>query len=137
MTYVIYAVLGLLAAEDLKYKAVTVWKLALFGAICVIHAAVTGILRQPTEADTLFGVLFGVVALLICVWSNQLGAADGIVLLFLGLACGGVRIVGILAASLSLMGIGVLVLLVLGRIHKKTTVPVIPFIFLAAVWRGL
>lgn len=26
-------VLGLLAAEDLKYKAVTVWKLVLFAAI--------------------------------------------------------------------------------------------------------
>mgnify|MGYP006934538409 CR=1 FL=1 len=137
MAGVIYAVLGLLAAEDLKYKAVAVWKLVLFGAVCVIQAAVTGILTQSIETDTFLGVLFGIAALLICVWSNQLGAADGMVLLFLALACGGVRIVGIFAAALSFMGICVLVLLALGRIHKKTTVPVIPFIFLAAVWRGL
>ena len=34
MAGVIMAVLGLLAAEDLKYKAVTVWKLVLFGLVC-------------------------------------------------------------------------------------------------------
>ena len=38
MTGVIMAVLGLLAAEDLKYKAVTVWKLVLFGLVCTIHS---------------------------------------------------------------------------------------------------
>lgn len=52
MTGVIMAVLGLLAAEDLKYKAVTVWKLVLFGLVCTIQAVRTGILRQSIEADT-------------------------------------------------------------------------------------
>ena len=74
------AVLGLLAAEDLKYKAVTVWKLVLFGLVCTIQAVRTGILRQSIEADTFLGVLFGVMVLLICVWTKQLGAADGIII---------------------------------------------------------
>ena len=87
MAGVIMAVLGLLAAEDLKYKAVTVWKLVLFGLVCTIQAVRTGILRQSIEADTFLGVLFGVMVLLICVWTKQLGAADGIIILFLG-ACG-------------------------------------------------
>lgn len=87
MAGVIMAVLGLLAAEDLKYKAVTVWKLVLFGLVCTIQAVRTGILRQSIEADTFLGVLFGVMVLLICVWTKQLGAADGIIILFLGL-CG-------------------------------------------------
>ena len=52
MAGVIMAVLGLLAAEDLKYKAVTVWKLVLFGLVCTIQAVRTGILRQSIEADT-------------------------------------------------------------------------------------
>ena len=46
MAGVIMVVLGLLAAEDLKYKAVTVWKLVLFGLVCTIQAVRTGILRQ-------------------------------------------------------------------------------------------
>lgn len=38
MAGAIMAVLGLLAAEDLKYKAVTVWKLVLFGLVLsLIH----------------------------------------------------------------------------------------------------
>ena len=52
MAGVIMVVLGLLAAEDLKYKAVTVWKLVLFGLVCTIQAVRTGILRQSIEADT-------------------------------------------------------------------------------------
>ena len=83
MAGVIMAVLGLLAAEDLKYKAVTVGKLVLFGLVCTIQAVRTGILRQSIEADTFLGVLFGVMVLLICVWTKQLGAADGIIILFL------------------------------------------------------
>ena len=83
MAGVIMVVLGLLAAEDLKYKAVTVWKLVLFGLVCTIQAVRTGILRQSIEADTFLGVLFGVMVLLICVWTKQLGAADGIIILFL------------------------------------------------------
>lgn len=105
MTGVIMAVLGLLAAEDLKYKAVTVWKLVLFGLVCTIQAVRTGILRQSIEADTLLGVLFGVMILLICVWTKQLGAADGIIILFLGLVGGIVRILGIFLAALLLMGL--------------------------------
>ena len=58
MAGVIMAVLGLLAAEDLKYKAVTVWKLVLFGLVCTIQGVRTGILRQSIEADTFLGVLF-------------------------------------------------------------------------------
>ena len=88
MAGVIMVVLGLLAAEDLKYKAVTVWKLVLFGLVCTIQAVRTGILRQSIEADTFLGVLFGVMVLLICVWTKQLGAADGIIILFLGLVGG-------------------------------------------------
>ena len=132
MAGVIMAVLGLLAAEDLKYKAVTVWKLVLFGLVCTIQAVRTGILRQSIEADTFLGVLFGVMVLLICVWTKQLGAADGIIILFLGLVGGIVRILGIF-----LMGLCGLILMMTGRVDKKTSMPVIPFVFLAVVWRGL
>ena len=114
MAGVIMAVLGLLAAEDLKYKAVTVWKLVLFGLVCTIQAVRTGILRQSIEADTFLGVLFGVMVLLICV-----------------------RILGIFLAALLLMGLCGLILMMTGRVDKKTSMPVIPFVFLAVVWRGL
>ena len=129
MAGVIMAVLGLLAAEDLKYKAVTVWKLVLFGLVCTIQAVRTGILRQSIEADTFLGVLFGVMV--------QLGAADGIIILFLGLVGGIVRILGIFLAALLLMGLCGLILMMTGRVDKKTSMPVIPFVFLAVVWRGL
>ena len=131
MAGVIMVVLGLLAAEDLKYKAVTVWKLVLFGLVCTIQAVRTGILRQSIEADTFLGVLFGVMVLLICVWTKQLGAADGIIILFLGL------VGGIFLAALLLMGLCGLILMMTGRVDKKTSMPVIPFVFLAVVWRGL
>ena len=137
MAGVIMAVLGLLAAEDLKYKAVTVWKLVLFGLVCTIQAVRTGILRQSIEADTFLGVLFGVMVLLICVWTKQLGAADGIIILFLGLVGGIVRILGIFLAALLLMGLCGLILMMTGRVDKKTSMPVIPFVFLAVVWMGL
>ena len=137
MAGVIMVVLGLLAAEDLKYKAVTVWKLVLFGLVCTIQAVRTGILRQSIEADTFLGVLFGVMVLLICVWTKQLRAADGIIILFLGLVGGIVRILGIFLAALLLMGLCGLILMMTGRVDKKTSMPVIPFVFLAVVWRGL
>ena len=133
MAGVIMVVLGLLAAEDLKYKAVTVWKLVLFGLVCTIQAVRTGILRQSIEADTFLGVM----VLLICVWTKQLGAADGIIILFLGLVGGIVRILGIFLAALLLMGLCGLILMMTGRVDKKTSMPVIPFVFLAVVWRGL
>lgn len=137
MAGVIMAVLGLLAAEDLKYKAVTVWKLVLFGLVCTIQAVRTGILRQSIEADTFLGVLFGVMVLLIFVWTKQLGAADGIIILFLGLEGGIARILGIFLVALLLMGLCGLILMMTGRVDKKTSMPVIPFVFLAVVWRGL
>ena len=124
MAGVIMAVLGLLAAEDLKYKAVTVWKLVLFGLVCTIQAVRTGILRQSIEADTFLGVLFGVMVLLICVWTKQLGAADGIIILFLGLVGGIVRILGIFLAALLLMGLCGLILMMTGRVDKKPSMPV-------------
>ena len=85
MAGVIMAVLGLLAAEDLKYKAVTVWKLVLFGLVCTIQAVRTGILRQSIEADTFLGVLFGVMVLLICVWTKKLEQRTVLLYCFWGL----------------------------------------------------
>ena len=111
--------------------------LVLFGLVCTIQAVRTGILRQSIEADTFLGVLFGVMVLLICVWTKQLGAADGIIILFLGLVGGIVRILGIFLAALLLMGLCGLILMMTGRVDKKTSMPVIPFVFLAVVWRGL
>ena len=75
--------------------------------------------------------------LLFWVLTYLIAAGDCFIKFFLVLVGGIVRILGIFLAALLLMGLCGLILMMTGRVDKKTSMPVIPFVFLAVVWRGL
>lgn len=84
------------------------------------------------------GALFpGIVLLAVSVLTHKAGYADGIVLLFLGIACGAERIVQVFLCSLLLMS-GVSILLLLGKkVQKTTALPFLPFLFAGWLICGL
>ena len=137
MTGVIMAVLGLLAAEDLKYKAVTVWKLVLFG-LGVYHTGSPDRHFKTVDRSRYISrcVVWCYGTAYLCM-DKPAGSSGRYYYMFLGLVGGIVRILGIFLAALLLMGLCGLILLMTGRVDKKTSMPVIPFVFLAVVWRGL
>lgn len=132
--YVILGVLGVLAAEDLRHKAVTIWKLALFGGVCIVQSVIKARVTQTADINLFLGILFCVLVLVICVGTDRIGAADGMVIIFLGMAVGGAEMLRIFVTSLFIMGIFSLPLFLTGKIHSKFEIPMIPFIFLAVVW---
>ena len=83
--------------------------------------------------DSLWGVLFGVAILLVSVITGWIGAGDGVVLLLLGLGRGGVEMINIFLIALLLMAVSAGILMVCRGIHLKYEMPLIPFIFLAAM----
>lgn len=123
----------MLSYEDFRYKTVPIWQLVILGILCGINLAYAGILMHEMPKDSLWGVLFGVAILLISVITGWLGAGDGVVLLLLGLGLGGVKMIKIFLTALLLMAVSAGILMVRRGIHLKYEMPLIPFIFLAAV----
>lgn len=131
--FMILGSLLLLAYEDFKYKTVPIWQLVILGILCGINLVYTGISIHEMPKDSLWGVLFGVAILLVSVITGWIGAGDGVVLLLLGLGRGGVEMINIFLIALLLMAVSAGILMVCRGIHLKYEMPLIPFIFLAAM----
>lgn len=78
------------------------------------------------------GLIPGMCMLLISFASNQsVGYGDGLTILMLGLLVGFKLCVGILCLSLFLISIYSIVLLIIKKANRKTTIPYIPFLLAA------
>lgn len=133
MKFIILGSLCLLSYEDIRYKTVPIWQLAILGIVCGINMAYTGDLMKKIPADILWGFVFGVGILLISVLTGWIGAGDGIVMLFLGIGLGAVKMINIFCMALVFMAVGAGILIMCRKIYFKYQMPFIPFIFLAAM----
>lgn len=117
-----------LAAADIRKRELSGWSIAA-GAIFVPVA----LLINPEYSvwDCLLGIIPGVIFIITSVVTKgQIGMADAVLLVIIGLVKGLSGCIVILSAALVLVAVFSGILLVLGRANRKTSVPFIPFLFL-------
>lgn len=113
---------------DVRKRRVPVWLLIPGGIFALAEAAG----QQYGELTVVRIMLPGAVLLLLALTTGNVGYADGIVMLFLGVISGSEKSLLIFGISLFLAAICSLVLLALRKVKKNTGIPFLPF--LAAAW---
>ncbi len=116
-----------LAAEDMFKKSVPLFLLAA-GAIPAAVSFFTG--QRPSLADRGLGLAAGLVLLLVAKLSKEMiGFGDSAVLSIAGITLG-LRMTAVMTAlSLFLLLIYAVEMLASGRLHRKSKVPFLPFVF--------
>lgn len=117
-----------LSLFDIRYRKVPVWLLVLGGGIAVFFGIRDHTFGAGSFEEFLFGMIPGLILLLLALGTRMAGWADGIVLMLSGGILGFRQC--ILASMLSLILISILsaLLLILKKVHKGTRIPYIPFL---------
>ena len=113
---------------DLFEKRVPVWLLTIGGIPAIVTAMFTYRNGTGSLSQLLFGMLPGVLLLVVAAVTRKAGWADGIVLLIMGLLTGLWECMVCFMVSLIAMSAVSLPLLVLRKVGKNTTLPYIPFL---------
>ena len=113
---------------DLFEKRVPVWILAAGGIPAIVSAMYAYIKGTESLSQILFGMLPGVLLLVVAAVTKKAGWADGIVLLIMGLLTGLRECMACFMVSLLAMSAVSLPLLVLRKVGKNATLPYIPFL---------
>lgn len=116
-----------LAAEDMFKKSIPLLLLAA-GAIPAAVSFFNG--QRPSVSDRGLGLAVGLVLLLIAkLGKEMIGYGDAAVFCISGLALG-LRMTAVMAAlSLFLLLVYAVAMLARGRLHRKSRVPFLPFVF--------
>ena len=121
--------LASLSVEDIRKKSLPIPGIAaglLFMPFFVIAEGTSDI----TVMDNLKGMIPGVLLLFISFVSRgQIGTGDGAMVLITGFAIGIGGIVIVLTGALLLISVFSVLMLVLGKLNRKSTLPFIPFVF--------
>jgi Flp pilus assembly protein protease CpaA len=123
----------ILSYEDIKLKTVPVWQLAGLGIFCVINELLRKTLPEFTADGCLAGAFIGAAILLFSILTDMIGKGDGIAFLCLGVAFGGTELIKIVLLSLGLICVAAVILIIFKRVHKKTRLAFMPYIFLAVL----
>lgn len=113
---------------DLFEKRVPVWLLAAGGIPTIVSAMYAYMKGTESLSQILFGMLPGVLLLVVAAVTKKAGWADGIVLLIMGLLTGLWECMACFMVSLIAMSAVSLPLLVLRKLGKNATLPYIPFL---------
>lgn len=116
------------AVMDMKTRRIPVWMLVLGGVLATWAACC----RHGGFPEAVWGMLPGVFLLLLAFVTHKAGYGDGIVLGCLGMVLGGESSLLLLGISLFLASLCALVLLVMRRVGRNTSLAFVPF--LAASW---
>lgn len=124
----------LLAAStlDIRSRRVPVWMLVLAGAFAGLTVVHRCGFTLAEWVEMVKGCVPGAILLILAAVTGKAGAADGIVLSFLGICMGGKVCLAVFMLSLLLISIFSGVLLVLRRVGRNTRLPYLPF--LSAAW---
>lgn len=119
-------IIGLLWGSwwDIRIRAVPRWGLILWGIAVLIKATVTG-----WSVEVLLGILPGVLLLVLSELTGNMGKADGLILLYLGLDLGLRKVILLFGGSLLLLFGYAMVLFV----RRKSTMSLIPYVPLLLV----
>lgn len=133
----IIILLGMMSVMDIRKRRIPIWSLVVFGLLSVVGTALL-----PLNLWTrITGISIGLCMVgMAYVTRGAVGYADGILLLAIGNLFGGEATLQILFyALLPAMGVGML-LMVLHKADRKTTLPFIPFLLfgevLQVIWGG-
>lgn len=120
--------LGVQSIYDICYHKIPGWTIPM-GTVCGLVAWI-GI--SDGEGRRLWGIIIGVFALLFARISRQtLGYGDGLVLCNLGITLGFASCLRVLFLGLCLGGIWALLLIIGRKVNRRSTLPFVPFLFLA------
>lgn len=120
--------LGILAVLDLRWKRIPVWLLAV-GGIIMTFVAVDQCAQEIKSTTELFwGLLPGVLLLLMAVATRKAGIADGIVLLLLSMPLDYRECIVSFVLSFLIMSFVSLFLLVLDKVKGNSKLPYLPFL---------
>lgn len=121
--------LAYLSVEDIRKKSLPVLGIAaglLFVPFFVISEGTLNI----TLLDNLKGMIPGGLLIFISFLSRgQIGIGDGAVVLITGVAIGIGNIVIVLTGALLLISVFSMLMLLLGKLNRKSTLPFVPFVF--------
>ena len=139
--------LGCMGIFDCREKKIPVWLLVpgmVIGVACMVcriwEVMVNGDGQGSIFLSLVFSMtgLFPGILLLLVAWSSKkVGYGDGIVILCLGAMLEYSKVAGIILWSFGLMSACSLVLLLLKKVKKESTLPYLPFLFFGYVlWNG-
>lgn len=130
MRMIIKAVYGiyllLMSVRDIKYRELPIAMLGagfIFVPIFILTDNDGGLLSY------IYGAIPGIVFLIVSILSRgQMGPADAFVLICMGLCIGIGPVIGVISSSLILIALVSMILLVMGKLNRKSTLPYVPFI---------
>ena len=120
--------LGILAVLDLWWKKVPVWLLVVGGIIMTFMSAYQYARGIKGPSELVWGLVPGVLLLLIAVTSKKAGIADGIVFLLLSLPLDYRECIISFVLSFLIMSFMSLLLLVLNKVKGNSKLPYLPFL---------
>ena len=121
--------LAYLSVEDIRKKSLPVPGIAA-GLLFVPFFVITEGASNITLLDNLKGMIPGVLLIFISYLSRgQIGIGDGAVVLITGVAIGIGNIVIVLTGALMLISVFSMLMLLLGKLNRKSTLPFVPFVF--------
>ncbi len=120
------------SALDIRSRRIPVWMLVLGGAFAGLTVVCRCGFTLAECVEMVKGCVPGTILLFMAAATGKAGAADGIVLIFLGICTGGKICLAIFMLSLLLISIFSGILLVLRRVGRNTRLPYLPF--LSAAW---
>ncbi|MBR6626403.1 MAG: prepilin peptidase [Lachnospiraceae bacterium] len=127
--------LGVLSIWDIKEKRVPVFPLLAGGAVLVLFAIYTCLMGDVQWRTLLGGIVPGSLLVVLACLTDQIGKADGLVVMALGAQCGLRRCLMLLFYSLFFISVFSLVLMIFFKAKSSTRIPYLPFL-LVGLWIG-
>lgn len=120
--------LGIMAVLDLRWKRIPVWLLAVGGIIMTFMAVNRCAQGTKDTVELVWGLIPGILLLLLTVTTRKVGIADGIVLLLFSMPLDYRECFVSFVLSLLIMSLVSLFLLVLNKIKGNSKLPYLPFL---------
>lgn len=118
--------------SDIRKKSISAKYLILWGTVNLIYLCVESLYLKNPEVNLqiVWDIIPGLVSLgLAFLTREQIGYGDGWVILLMGILIGVKRVLATVTAAFVLVFICSLILVVIRKAKKKTTLPFIPFLF--------
>ncbi|MDF2542587.1 MAG: putative rane protein [Herbinix sp.] len=127
----IILLLLLCSIQDMKKKKVSLWVVGL-GILCILFLSL--IYGTISHADRIGGFAVGVsIVLLSKATGGKIGMGDGLLLCATGIGLGLWGNLELFAVALFIAAVVSIVLLIVGIVNRKTSIPFIPFLFMGYI----
>ena len=123
--FIMIILLLMLSAEDIKYKSISVIKLAAARVAAIIYKVVFG----ETDINSIFiGIIFLTFMLVISVATKCIGIGDVAVLVIIAVVKGSIFAINTFLIAILFSFVVSAVLLILRKVTRKYSMPFIPFL---------